>query len=652
MGISGNYFKYDGISSKQMYGLFIANNKTSFTDNPIEGEKKYITAQLPHSKKFTILGQSVDTPYTFDIEFFTEQLITPAMHREITKWLFGRPTNCKFEIIDFDYEDVFYNCIIHQASDFKGGNQYGCGTHGYKATVVCDASAAWEDKKTNSYNQFLDSLHIVGTKTGSSVSFDTTYSAKLDLSLDGQSSQTVTAAGKNMFTPTGILTGINNVDIFALNTGTISIQGTTASSDFTVRFTPNLINGIASLSDSVFLPLTNGKKYTFSITSNISNDALNYDLAVNVNSGTSVLATSTALADSVNFTPITFMSDGRGVTSIDIKFKSGMYFSKAYNIEFQLEEGESATEWEQPHPCSPSPSYPASITNVLNPMINVIGSPNGNSYTTLVELCRLSDTVYDTLDIITGRKTQVINNHAFTGTETCTINDNTQINTIQFAIPISDMTRDTLLISNRFGTQTYANINVDDNSIIADTNQILVRINKSFLSTANVAGFKSWLVTNSTNVIYQQTYSSSVQSTACPITSCIGTTAITTNNTMNPTLHLNWYSDVPTFNFINSSDDTDLSYPIITITVGANGGTVGIKNKDDNNNVVQFTGTVAHEVIIMDEYGQVKSSTGNSKYNTWNHRIFILKSGNNHITAIGDVANLDVTYQNVRRCGI
>ena len=651
MGISGNYFKYNGISSKQMYGLMIANMKTSYTDNPIEGEKKYITAKLPHEKKFRILGQTVENPYSFDIEFFTEQVITPAMHREIMKWLFDRPTFCKLEIINYDYNDTYYNCIIQKANDFVSGNHYGVGTHGYKATVMCDASWAWENKKTNTYSHFLDALHIIGTRDGSSVSFDTTYQAKLDLSMDGNSSQTIVPAGNNLFSPQGMLTGINGADIFAFNTGKISIQGSTVTSDFTVRFTPNLISGEATSNDTVFLPLISGQKYTFSVT-NFGSVSLNQDMIIDVNSHTTVLSTSTLIANSTQFNSVTFTSDGSGITSIDIKIKNGTYLGAATDLGFQLEKGEVATKWEQPHPCSPSPSYPSDIDNVNNPMINIISPIGGNSYTTLVKLCKLSDSIFDTYNIISGVKTQIINNMTLTGTENITIYDNTKTNTIQFSLPVSNIAKDLLIRSNRFTNQIYANKDIEDNTIIMDDNQILIRINKSFLSTVDVDGFKTWLISNSTNILYQQSSATFVQSTAKSIFSEIGTNTITTNSTLSPTLHLSWYSDVPTFNFINSSDDIDISYPEITILVGTKGGTVGIKNIDDNYNIVQFTGTVPNEIITMDEYGQVKSSTGNSKYNSWNKHRFVLVGGNNHITSIGDVASLDVTYQNVRRCGI
>ena len=111
------------------------------------------------------------------------------------------------------------------------------------------------------------------------------------------------------------------------------------------------------------------------------------------------------------------------------------------------------------------------------------------------------------------------------------------------------------------------------------------------------------------------------------------------------------------FNFINTSDDEDTMHPYVVITCGSTGGTISITNLEDVDddgvsNVIQFTGLSANEVITIDNLGQVTSSTGNSKYDTWNHNRLNLISGDNHITITGDVTKLAITYQNARRIGV
>jgi hypothetical protein len=153
MTISGNYFKYDNKSSMP-YGLRFMNIKTSDNDTLVNGEYEHITIQLPHSDKFVNVGRKPKEQYQFEAEFITEKLITPNMHREITRWLFDRVTNHKLEIMsdDGEYEDVYYNCIIQKPTKFIGGNSFGAGIHGYKCTVVCNSTSAWEREKTNSYS--------------------------------------------------------------------------------------------------------------------------------------------------------------------------------------------------------------------------------------------------------------------------------------------------------------------------------------------------------------------------------------------------------------------------------------------------------------------------------------------------------------------
>lgn len=111
------------------------------------------------------------------------------------------------------------------------------------------------------------------------------------------------------------------------------------------------------------------------------------------------------------------------------------------------------------------------------------------------------------------------------------------------------------------------------------------------------------------------------------------------------------------FNFINTSDNEDDMHPYIVITCGSTGGTISITNANDvddmgTSNIIQFTGLSANEMITIDNYGQVISSTGNSRYNNWNHNRLNLISGDNHITIIGNVSKLEITYQNARRIGV
>jgi len=149
MSISGYPFKYDGIMSDQ-YGLIISNIETDSKKTKIDGKKTYTTMNLPSNNKFYMLGRQVKEPLTFDVEITKKECNTaliPLQQRSVIKWLFDRIGFHKFEIINKDYAGTYFNCYF---TDEEALN-YGVGCVGYKFTVVCDASWAWENPRTYSY---------------------------------------------------------------------------------------------------------------------------------------------------------------------------------------------------------------------------------------------------------------------------------------------------------------------------------------------------------------------------------------------------------------------------------------------------------------------------------------------------------------------
>lgn len=103
--------------------------------------------------------------------------------------------------------------------------------------------------------------------------------------------------------------------------------------------------------------------------------------------------------------------------------------------------------------------------------------------------------------------------------------------------------------------------------------------------------------------------------------------------------------------FYNTSDDEDIMRPKLVFTCGNTGGNVSIINITYDNTLIQFTGLNDNEVITIDEYGQMISSTGNNRYENWNgNRLYFLQ-GENQLKVIGDITNIAITYKNARRVG-
>lgn len=150
MSISGYPFKYDGTMSTQ-YGLIIANIDTDSQKTKIDGKKTYTTINLPSNNKFYMMGRQVKEPLSFDVEIVKKDsntALTDLQQRNVIKWLFDRVGYHKFEIMDKEYAGLYFNCYF---TDEEALN-YGIGCVGYKFTVVCDASWAWENSKTYTYS--------------------------------------------------------------------------------------------------------------------------------------------------------------------------------------------------------------------------------------------------------------------------------------------------------------------------------------------------------------------------------------------------------------------------------------------------------------------------------------------------------------------
>lgn len=103
--------------------------------------------------------------------------------------------------------------------------------------------------------------------------------------------------------------------------------------------------------------------------------------------------------------------------------------------------------------------------------------------------------------------------------------------------------------------------------------------------------------------------------------------------------------------FTNISDDEYVMIPKLVITCGTTGGTISLTNITDSNNLIQFTGLSENEIITIDKYGQMSSSTGNSRYDNWNGHRLNLVSGVNQLSVNGNISKVDIIYQNVRRVG-
>lgn len=144
MSFGGLNFVFDGQYS-EFYGLQIMSINGGLTSESSGGcgievfkDSVYRNPQFYHQ------GVAQKDALTFDLELISEDEIVGALRSKISKWLFGRMTYCKLQIVQRDLEDVYFNCHLLNPTFIYIGNR----CHGVKCSVECDAPWAWQNTKT------------------------------------------------------------------------------------------------------------------------------------------------------------------------------------------------------------------------------------------------------------------------------------------------------------------------------------------------------------------------------------------------------------------------------------------------------------------------------------------------------------------------
>lgn len=106
--------------------------------------------------------------------------------------------------------------------------------------------------------------------------------------------------------------------------------------------------------------------------------------------------------------------------------------------------------------------------------------------------------------------------------------------------------------------------------------------------------------------------------------------------------------------FTNKSSVNDYSYPKLEFmcTKSGESGVLSIINETDSNREFKITGLRYGEVITVDNKLQIiKSSLGRNIVGNFNKKFFKLAPDLNKIIINGDIANLKMIHQNIRRVG-
>lgn len=138
-------FAYDGIISSE-YGLRITS--TNSEDISDGANVELLTQKIYRKPKVFLLGVEQTPVLEIPVTISVPDQLSATEDSIISNWLFGNLNYKKLQILQYDMQYVYYNCIFTNKQTIRYGNVI----RGYNATISCDSPFAWEYPQTISYS--------------------------------------------------------------------------------------------------------------------------------------------------------------------------------------------------------------------------------------------------------------------------------------------------------------------------------------------------------------------------------------------------------------------------------------------------------------------------------------------------------------------
>ena len=152
MAFSGVDFLFDNQYSEG-YGLKIVSiNGNSTADADAGSQIEILNNSVFRKPTKYQYGVSYSEVLSFDMEVSSETPIIAINRSKIQKWLFGRMTPCKLQIIQPDLQTIYFNCFLINAKTTYIANS----CYGFTFTVECDAPWGWELPKWHMCPSFTE----------------------------------------------------------------------------------------------------------------------------------------------------------------------------------------------------------------------------------------------------------------------------------------------------------------------------------------------------------------------------------------------------------------------------------------------------------------------------------------------------------------
>lgn len=251
-------FIWDNVPS-EIYDMRVFRYESAGKENsPTGGNIQIIDKKIFRRPKPYFFGTTQNEVLTFPLVFGSFDAIDSTTRNAIEKWLFEQTNYKKLQIIHYDLDSIYYNCLLVNSQAIKIGNL----NFAYQCDVVCDSPWAWEFPKTLSKTYVDDSVDSTFNFINNSANGDYLYpSLAFTLNALGSGITITNETDSNrqfIFTslsPSETVTVDNDRQIITSDTGlrrlsgfnlkwfrlipglnTINVQGGVSSLDMTYQF--------------------------------------------------------------------------------------------------------------------------------------------------------------------------------------------------------------------------------------------------------------------------------------------------------------------------------------------------------------------------------------------------------------------------------
>ena len=420
-------------------------------------------------------------------------------------------TKCGLEFADKNSAFANYNTSINE-DHFSNGNYTFRDVLDYIAQLV----GGWlcindNDELEIRYPELAKNYDKV---SGENVSFISNVEDEINtIIVDGKSTQ-ATRSGKNLIKDqhTEPIT-VSGVTFTPNPDGSIKVEGT-ATANYTYRIIPR--------ETGKYISIDTNKTYTMSVSNDLPSKSR---MRVEASNSTSIFKD--IYSEGTNKRYITFEGSYFETGLVDVWFSIFSGYTYDFTLYPQLEEGTTATEYEQ-YGVMPSPDYPSEIESVgtyneeTGKYEIELKVTNGTDTNTLLfvldqPLRSLPNGVKDELVIENGRAKIIkrIGKVVLDGSENwftkSSLNSNTtswfeRNGTLPNSLEVLAISNN-YLYSNNFTISNIYNRNKPQGLCYHTDRRIQIRINNDLLDTTSletrVNSFKTWLSTHNTTVYYQ-----------------------------------------------------------------------------------------------------------------------------------------------------